>query len=100
MVICSEMKLAVIVQIYLKNVLWFSGRSAFIGLGFGDRSDSFDLNVALQDHFKWVKNTEQIEKERDEPQQQLDLGFKAGETIKINMKITVWKYAQLTPDRY
>jgi hypothetical protein len=65
-----------------------SGRSAFIGLGFGDRSDSFDLNVALQDHFKWVKNQEQIEKEKSEgPKQQLDLGFKEGETIKINMKI-------------
>uniref|UniRef100_A0A182M8Q8 NECAP PHear domain-containing protein n=1 Tax=Anopheles culicifacies TaxID=139723 RepID=A0A182M8Q8_9DIPT len=65
-----------------------NGRTAFIGLGFGDRSDSFDLNVALQDHFKWVKNEEKIEKEKVEPKQQLDLGFKEGETIKINMKIT------------
>uniref|UniRef100_A0A034W5F3 NECAP-like protein CG9132 n=1 Tax=Bactrocera dorsalis TaxID=27457 RepID=A0A034W5F3_BACDO len=65
-----------------------NGRSAFLGLGFGDRSDSFDLNVALQDHFKWVKNQEQIEKEKTEPKQQLDLGFKEGETIKINMRIT------------
>uniref|UniRef100_A0A182JFS4 NECAP PHear domain-containing protein n=1 Tax=Anopheles atroparvus TaxID=41427 RepID=A0A182JFS4_ANOAO len=65
-----------------------NGRTAFIGLGFGDRSDSFDMNVALQDHFKWVKNEEKIEKEKVEPKQQLDLGFKEGETIKINMKIT------------
>lgn len=65
-----------------------NGRSAFLGLGFGDRSDSFDLNVALQDHFKWVKNQEAIEKEKVEPKQELDLGFKEGETIKINMKIT------------
>jgi adaptin ear-binding coat-associated protein 1/2 len=65
------------------------GRSAFIGIGFGDRSDSFDFNVALQDHFKYVKNQEAIEKEKEEgPKQQLDLSFKEGETIKINMKIT------------
>ncbi|XP_043264853.1 NECAP-like protein CG9132 isoform X1 [Colletes gigas] len=64
------------------------GLSAFIGVGFLDRSDSFDLNVALQDHFKWLKKQEQIEKEKDEPKQELDLRFKEGETIKINMKIT------------
>lgn len=58
-------------------------------MGFGDRSDSFDLNVALQDHFKWVKNQEQIEIDKSAPKQELDLGFKEGETIKINMKITV-----------
>ncbi|XP_043275523.1 NECAP-like protein CG9132 [Venturia canescens] len=65
-----------------------NGRSAFIGVGFLDRSDSFDLNVALQDHFKWLKNREQIEKEKETPKQELDLRFKEGETIKINMKIT------------
>lgn len=55
-----------------------------------DRSDSFDFNVALQDHFKYVKNEEALQKEKtDPPKPQLDLGFKEGETIKINMKITV-----------
>ncbi|KAF2880641.1 hypothetical protein ILUMI_25535 [Ignelater luminosus] len=63
-----------------------NGRTAFIGLGFGDRSDSFDLNVALQDHFKWVKKEKQINEEPAGPK--LDLQFKEGETIKINMKIT------------
>ncbi|KPJ14996.1 NECAP-like protein CG9132 [Papilio machaon] len=62
-----------------------NGRSAYIGLGFGDRSDSFDLNVALQDHFKWLKKEQEGEQSQ---QQNLDLGFKDGETIKINMKIT------------
>ncbi|ENN70378.1 NECAP-like protein CG9132 [Dendroctonus ponderosae] len=61
-------------------------RTAYIGIGFGDRSDSFDLNVALQDHFKWVKKEKQISEEPSAPS--LDLGFKEGETIKINMKIT------------
>lgn len=66
-----------------------TGRSAFIGVGFGDRSDSFDLNVALQDHFKWMKKEEEAEKEKEEGKPNLDLGFKDGQTIKINMKITV-----------
>jgi Protein of unknown function (DUF1681). len=48
--------------------------------------------VALQDHFKWLKKTEEIEKEKEEPKQELDLKFKEGETIKINMKITVSTY--------
>ncbi|CAH0554835.1 unnamed protein product [Brassicogethes aeneus] len=66
-----------------------NGRTAFIGIGFGDRSDSFDLNVALQDHFKWLKKEKQFgEEEEAGPGPALDLGFKEGETIKINMKIT------------
>lgn len=76
---------------FRKNNLYSmcSGRSANLGLGFGDRSDSFDLNVALQDHFKWVKNQEKIEQDNQAPKQEMNLGFKEGETIKINMKITV-----------
>ena len=42
----------------LKLVNEDSGRSAFVGIGFIDRSDSFDLNVALQDHFKCVHSTD------------------------------------------
>ncbi|XP_023024939.1 NECAP-like protein CG9132 [Leptinotarsa decemlineata] len=72
---------------FVLRIMDDNGRSAFIGVGFGDRSDSFDLNVALQDHFKWVKKEKQI---NEEPASGpgLDLGFKEGETIKINMKIT------------
>ncbi|XKL65743.1 hypothetical protein PGB90_009163 [Kerria lacca] len=65
-----------------------NGRTAYVGLGFIDRSDSFDFNVALQDHFKWLKKTEEIVREEQEPKKDLDLRFKEGETIKINMKIT------------
>jgi len=65
-----------------------AGRTAFIGVGFADRSNAFDLNVTLQDYFKRVKVEQEIEKEKDAPKAALDLGFKEGETIKINMRIT------------
>lgn len=65
-----------------------NGRSAFIGIGFADRSDSFDLNVALQDHFKWLQKSEELENPAPDTTPPLDLSFKEGETITINMNIT------------
>ena len=61
------------------------GRHAFIGIGFSDRGDSFDFNVALQDFFKKEKVEEELQKEMEAPTPALDLGFKAGQTIKINI---------------
>ena len=58
-----------------------TGRHAFIGMGFTDRGDSFDFNVTLQDHFK----REKVEEKVEPASAPLDLGFKAGETIKINI---------------
>ncbi|NWX90982.1 NECP1 protein, partial [Nothoprocta ornata] len=64
-----------------------TGRSAFIGIGFVDRGDAFDFNVSLQDHFKWVKQETEISKESQEAdtRPKLDLGFKEGQTIKLNI---------------
>ncbi|XP_028922404.1 adaptin ear-binding coat-associated protein 2 [Ornithorhynchus anatinus] len=64
-----------------------SGRRAFIGVGFVDRGDAFDFNVALQDHFKWVKQQSEFAKQAQNPDQgpKLDLGFKEGQTIKLNI---------------
>ncbi|XP_051549211.1 adaptin ear-binding coat-associated protein 2 [Myxocyprinus asiaticus] len=64
-----------------------NGRHAFIGLGFADRGDSFDFNVALQDHFKWVKQESEFARQEanQDPGPKLDLGFKEGQTIKINI---------------
>ncbi|KAM3831945.1 adaptin ear-binding coat-associated protein 1 isoform 3-T3 [Vipera latastei] len=64
-----------------------NGRSAFIGIGFGDRGDAFDFNVALQDHFKWVKQETDLSRESQEldSRPKLDLGFKEGQTIKLNI---------------
>ena len=34
---------------------------AFIGMGFAERGDSFDLQAAVQDHFRYIKvNTPSI----------------------------------------
>ncbi|KAM4703382.1 adaptin ear-binding coat-associated protein 1 [Rhinophrynus dorsalis] len=64
-----------------------NGRSAFIGIGFSDRGDAFDFNVSLQDHFKWVKQESDFSKEPQgqDNQPKLDLGFKEGQTIKLNI---------------
>uniref|UniRef100_A0A8C9LCZ4 Adaptin ear-binding coat-associated protein 1 n=1 Tax=Pavo cristatus TaxID=9049 RepID=A0A8C9LCZ4_PAVCR len=66
-----------------------TGRSAFIGIGFTDRGDAFDFNVSLQDHFKWVKQETEISKETLEAdtRPKLDLGFKEGQTIKLNIGV-------------
>lgn len=62
-------------------------RHAFIGVGFADRGDSFDFNVALQDHFKWVKQEGELARQEAAhvSAPKLDLGFKEGQTIKINI---------------
>ncbi|NWR81778.1 NECP2 protein, partial [Centropus unirufus] len=64
-----------------------NGRRAFIGVGFADRGDAFDFNVALQDHFKWVRQQGELARQAENPDQgpKLDLGFKEGQTIKLNI---------------
>ncbi|XP_010116845.1 PREDICTED: LOW QUALITY PROTEIN: adaptin ear-binding coat-associated protein 2, partial [Chlamydotis macqueenii] len=64
-----------------------NGRRAFIGVGFVDRGDAFDFNVALQDHFKWVRQQSELARQAENPHQgpKLDLGFKEGQTIKLNI---------------
>lgn len=58
------------------------------GMGFGDRGDSFDLNVALQDHFKYIEKSSELEKEQISGNQpKLDLGFKEGQTITLNIGV-------------
>lgn len=56
-------------------------------MGFADRSDSFDLNVALQDHFKYVEKSSELEKQEHVEEPKLDLGFKEGQTITINFGV-------------
>ncbi|XP_017688917.1 PREDICTED: adaptin ear-binding coat-associated protein 2 isoform X1 [Lepidothrix coronata] len=62
-----------------------NGRRAFIGVGFADRGDAFDFNVALQDHFKWVRQQSELARQDLDQGPKLDLGFKEGQTIKLNI---------------
>jgi len=65
------------------------GRQALVGIGFADRSDSFDMNVTCQDHFKQIQAEKEQENLNKNPVMdntpKLDLGLKAGQTIKINL---------------
>jgi len=69
-----------------------SGKHAFIGLGFNERNEAFDFNVAISDHEKHVlrareNNEEATEEEAGAPQAPaLDLRLKEGEKIRINVK--------------
>merc|ERR1712223_1049640 len=58
-----------------------------LGLGFADRSDSFDFNMALNEHFKALRVDAEIAKEEEEPRERLDLALKEGQTIKVNINI-------------
>ena len=55
------------------------GKHAFIGLGFAERSEAFDFNVALSDHEKHIKREEKGKTEEDsesELHSSLDLRLK------------------------
>lgn len=69
---------------FVIKVVSDTGRSALIGIGFGDGSDSFDLNVALQDFFSIAKNdSDPFEMNDNRPK--LDLSLK--NDIRVNLNI-------------
>lgn len=68
---------------FVVRVVSDTGRSALIGIGFTDGADSFDLTVALQDHFTTLgKATETLE---DDDRPKLDLSLKGD--IRVNLNI-------------
>lgn len=69
---------------FVLRIMDDSGRTAFIGVGFQDRGDSFDFNVALQDHFKRAKTEEECS-QNTAPQPNLNLGLKEGQTFTIKL---------------
>ncbi|KAE8701415.1 putative ribosome bioproteinsis protein nop10 [Hibiscus syriacus] len=70
-----------------------NGKHAFIGLGFNERNEAFDFNVALSDHDKHVRwENEKETGETSENDSHIDIHpavnhrLKEGETIQINVK--------------
>ncbi|KAL9271934.1 hypothetical protein AKJ16_DCAP12215 [Drosera capensis] len=69
------------------------GKHAFVGLGFGERNEAFDFNVALSDHDKYVKRGAEKEEggvesgeTRVDVHSAVNHRLKEGETIRINVK--------------
>ncbi|XP_043688919.1 uncharacterized protein At1g03900-like [Telopea speciosissima] len=68
------------------------GKHAFIGLGFNERNEAFDFNVALSDHEKYVKREHEKESGEASNDNHIDIHpavnhrLKKGETIRINVK--------------
>ncbi|KAL7746328.1 hypothetical protein RI367_008336 [Sorochytrium milnesiophthora] len=60
------------------------GKHAFLGIGFQERNDAFDFNVALQDHVKHTKAMNEPKKPVDAGPK-LDLGLREGQSININI---------------
>lgn len=63
-----------------------SGNHAFVGIGFTERTDAFDFNVALSDHFKHEKTKQEAAASAAEPYvAKHEVGSLSG-PIKINLK--------------
>jgi len=66
-----------------------SGRHAFIGMGFAERSEAFDFSSALQDHHKYVqqRKSEKDAVNRLESGPKLDFSLPEGAKIHVNIKV-------------
>ncbi|KAJ3416185.1 hypothetical protein HDV05_002830 [Chytridiales sp. JEL 0842] len=66
-----------------------TGKRAYIGMGFPERSWAFDFNVALQDHVKRVKNELNAVKSKEQEQSATHTGPKVDLSLKADQKITI-----------
>jgi len=66
-----------------------TGRHAFVGMGFAERSEAFDFSSALQDHKKYVKQRkeekESVNKISNAPK--VDYSLPEGAKIHVNIKV-------------
>lgn len=69
---------------FVVKVVSDTGRTALIGIGFADGADSFDLGVALQDHFTSLDKASKVDEEED-TRPTLDLSLKGDMKLKLNI---------------
>ena len=63
------------------------GKHAYIGMGFQERGDAFDFNVALQDFHKRDTAKKEAKSKEDKPYvPKHDFSLKAGQTITVKIK--------------
>jgi len=75
------------------------GRHAFIGMGFQERADAFDFNVALQDHKKYINQKKEAavleQQYQNEPKK--DYSLTSGQTIHVDLKNKIKAIPTNTP---
>lgn len=69
---------------FVVKVVSDTGRTALIGIGFSDGADSFDLTVALQDHFASIGKESELRID-DENRPKLDLTLKGDIHVNLNI---------------
>jgi len=65
-----------------------SGRHAFVGMGFTERTDAFDFNAAISDHLRGIQARKESEKAAavSASQPKVDYSLKSGQTIHVELK--------------
>ncbi|KAG6854717.1 hypothetical protein C0991_002430 [Blastosporella zonata] len=66
-----------------------AGKKAYIGMGFAERSDSFDFNVALQDYTKRFKANLNVEPDADETSPHVPAGPKKDYSLKEGQTFSI-----------
>lgn len=61
-----------------------TGKHAFIGLGFAERNEAFDFNVALSDHDKYVKRENEKEVNETSDDGHIDVHPAVQHRLKVN----------------
>lgn len=71
-----------------------TGRRAMIGLGFQEKSESFDFNAAIDTFKRYQRQEEQAKKAAEawSSQPHESMALAEGATIHINIKVLIIKY--------